>query len=128
MARGLSDLQKAILVTAYKNRLMLRTPEERLKDFNLGSPQKHQVSINVFEHYIQNEDLFYNEFIGTITDYKTNSIKASVSRAFKRLHHRELIERDYFAYHNHMFANLTIDGIKIARELTEGKKQLLTIK
>ena len=83
MTRGLSDLQKAILITAYKNRSMLRTPEKRLKDFNNGGPQKHQVSKKVFEQYIQNEDIFYNEFIGTITDYKTNSIKTSVSRAFK---------------------------------------------
>jgi hypothetical protein len=117
MARGLSDLQKDILRIAYQNRSNMRMPEQRLKDFNHGIPENFREQIHSYDLYIKNEDIFYNEYIGIITDNKTNKVKASVSRAFKRLQQRELIERDYYAYHNHMFANLTIKGIKIAREL-----------
>lgn len=122
MARGLSDLQKAILMMAYQNRFKIRSAEKRVEDFNRGRPHNYDESMTSYELYIHKEDIFYNEFVGTLASKKTNSIKVSVSRAFKRLQERELIERSYFSHHNHMSANLTIKGIKVAESLLVNTK------
>ena len=62
-------------------------------------------------------DIFYNEFIGATAMEKTNTVKASISRAFRRLEERDLLKREYWAFHNDVGANLTILGKSIAEEL-----------
>jgi len=121
MARGLSSLQKSILTMAIQNRLKIRTSEKRLTDYNQGR-KYGQMDLNTFENYYPREtDIFFNEFIGATKPEKTNTIKASVSRAFKRLEERDLLKREYWAFHNDVGANLTIKGKGVAEELMVNK-------
>lgn len=117
MARGLSELQKSILIMAVQNRMKTRSSKQRLTDYNQGR-KYGRMDLDSFENsYTVETDIFYNEFIGATAQEKTNAVKASISRAFRRLEERELINREYWAFHNDVGANLTIKGKSIAEEL-----------
>jgi hypothetical protein len=117
MARGLSELQKSILIMALQNRLKVRTVEKRLTDYNQGR-KYGKMDLESFEKYYPMEtDIFFNEFIGAAELEKTNAVKASISRAFRRLEERELVKREYWTFHNDVGANLTIKGKNKGEEL-----------
>lgn len=121
MARGLSELQKSILIMAAQNRYGKRTSEKRLTDYNQGR-KYGKMELDTFENYYPMEtDIFYNEFIGATAAEKTNAVKASISRAFRRLEERDLLKREYWAFHNDVGANLTITGKNLAEKIMVNK-------
>jgi len=80
------------------------------------------MDLETFKNYYPMEtDIFFNEFIGASAREKTNAVKASISRAFRRLEQRDLIKREYWAFHNDVGANLTILGKSVAEELMVNK-------
>jgi hypothetical protein len=100
-----------------QNRLSVRSSEKRLTDYNQGR-KYGKMELDSFEEYYPMEtDIFYNEFIGSTGQEKTNTVKASISRAFRRLEERDLIKREYWVFHNDVGANLTIKGKITAEEL-----------
>lgn len=107
---------------ALQNRFRVRSSEKRLTDYNQGR-KYGKMELDSFEKYYPIEtDIFYNEFIGSREQEKTNAVKASISRAFRRLEERDLIKREYWAFHNDVGANLTIQGKSIAEKLMVNEK------
>lgn len=104
MGRGLSELQKEILIMAYRN---------------------HKKQGNRTQNLIRDDlDLFFSEFMDYYYPERTNSQKAAVSRAFKRLEARNLIKRYWAAYSKWMGIELTDKGIAKSIKLLTNQKNI----
>ena len=127
MGRGLSELQKGIIKMAYKN-VGQKFDEERLKELRTYH------GIQKSYEYLTEEGPKYNHFGEIDPHYLHLSVphlttrealqgcthmgaRVSISRAFKRLEERKLVERCYSNYY-WTGINLTSKGKDVAKSLT----------
>ena len=122
MGRGLSDLQKSILLQAYKKLEQIgRYNDQSITGMLLPSEVlaefygwETQIEDSGHEEIYIGSQLFSKEEIGS---NRYNSARAAVSKAFQRLEARGLVERVHTTQGSHVAIKLLHDGIEAAKRL-----------
>jgi hypothetical protein len=125
MGKGLSELQKRILVLAYQNHSKESRPEPGTAV--LGADlYKNEVLAQVFDLPLQSDirtpggerDPAGWHFSKRALGQKYNAAQASVARAFRRLEDRELAVRLVGSVSGWSGIDLTDEGLRVAEKLT----------
>lgn len=118
MGRGLSDLQKWILVEAYKH-IEHPVPEKDKRSAEYEGMPRSWVYQGYFGWQLSDKWSWQSHEFSKddIGEKEYNSVIASVSRACARLEARELITQSQFWWHQRII--LTEQGVQTAKKLME---------